>query len=151
LPGFVKVLIEIKGFGTHVRDMDRHKYCSELNRETFLHAMGYNVISFAYDDVEQRPDACISLLRMVLSRYQCVGTPSARAVLAEKEVLRLALGCARPLRPKDVAEHCRIDSKTAVLMLRKLCAKGWLLPTYRGKGMRVVAYELVQGAVEFLD
>ncbi|SDN59858.1 hypothetical protein SAMN04487897_103290 [Paenibacillus sp. yr247] len=26
-----------------------------LNRETFLHAMGYHVISFAYDDVNQRP------------------------------------------------------------------------------------------------
>jgi hypothetical protein len=50
-----------------------------------------------------------------------------------------------------VAEHCRVDPKTAVLMLRKLCAKGWLLPSYRGKGMRVVAYEPVHGAVEFLN
>lgn len=45
LPGFVKLLIEIKGFGSHVRNMDRQKYCNELNRETFLYAMGYHVIS----------------------------------------------------------------------------------------------------------
>ncbi|WP_438351203.1 hypothetical protein ACP8HI_11500 [Paenibacillus sp. FA6] len=32
----VKLVIEIKGFGPHVRDMDRKKYCNELNRETFL-------------------------------------------------------------------------------------------------------------------
>jgi very-short-patch-repair endonuclease len=43
----VKLVIEIKGFGPHVRDMDRQKYCIELNRETFLTAMGYQVISFA--------------------------------------------------------------------------------------------------------
>ncbi|WP_342671695.1 hypothetical protein [Paenibacillus glacialis] len=53
LPGYAKLIFEIKGFATHVRDMDRHKYCNELNRETFLYAMGYHVISFAYDDVEQ--------------------------------------------------------------------------------------------------
>lgn len=43
----VKLIIEIKGFGPHVRDMDRQKYCNELNRESFLTAMGYQVISFS--------------------------------------------------------------------------------------------------------
>ncbi|WP_353057106.1 MULTISPECIES: hypothetical protein [Paenibacillus] len=38
LPGYVKLIIEIKGYGPHVRDMDRQKYCNELNRETFLSA-----------------------------------------------------------------------------------------------------------------
>ena len=47
------LIIEIKGFAAHVRDMDRQKYCSELNRETFLHEIGYQVVSFAYDDVER--------------------------------------------------------------------------------------------------
>jgi hypothetical protein len=61
LPGFVKLLIEIKGYTSHVRDLDRQKFCNELNRETFLHAMGYQVISFAYDDVEQKAGAVYSL------------------------------------------------------------------------------------------
>ncbi|MFC5529853.1 DUF559 domain-containing protein [Cohnella yongneupensis] len=52
----VKLIIEIKGFGPHVRDMDRQKYCNELNRETFLTAMGFQVVSFAYDDVAHRPE-----------------------------------------------------------------------------------------------
>lgn len=75
LPGYVKLLIEIKGYSSHVRDMDRQKYCNELNRETFLYAMGYHVISFAYDDVEQRPELCMTLLRMVLGRYQPAEAP----------------------------------------------------------------------------
>lgn len=69
LPGYVKILIEVKGYKAHVLDMDRDKYCRELNRETFLYAIGFHVVSFAYDDVAQRPDLCITLLRMVKSRY----------------------------------------------------------------------------------
>ncbi|SDM82978.1 hypothetical protein SAMN04487897_101184 [Paenibacillus sp. yr247] len=84
LSGLAKILFEIKGFASHVRDMDRQKYCSELNRETFLHSFGYHVISFAFDDVEQRPDQCIALLRTVLSRYQPAQSPVTRARLAEK-------------------------------------------------------------------
>ncbi|WP_336245707.1 hypothetical protein [Paenibacillus apiarius] len=51
LPGHVKVIWEIKGYGSHVRDMDRKKYCEELNRDTFLQGLGFRVVSFAYDDV----------------------------------------------------------------------------------------------------
>ncbi|WP_245608658.1 hypothetical protein [Saccharibacillus sacchari] len=36
-----KIAIEIKGYGAHVQDMDRRKFCNELNRETFLTAMGF--------------------------------------------------------------------------------------------------------------
>jgi hypothetical protein len=151
LLGFVKLLIEIKGFATHVRDMDRLKYCNELNRETFLHAMGNQVISFAYDDVEQRPELCISLLRMVLSRYQPSKTPVSRALLAEKEIIRLANGLAQPIRPKDVEVHFAVDHKTAVLILQKLCAKGWLIPSLRGNEKRVVRYELARDVLDFLD
>jgi hypothetical protein len=151
LPGFVKLLIEIKGFAAHVREMDRHKYCNELNRETFLYAMGYHIISFAYDDIEQRPDLCITLLRMVLSRYQPSQTPVTRALLAEKEVIRLAIQLAKSIRPKDVELHFEIDHKTAVLLLQRLCTKGWLLPTIRGRGERVVRYELAHGVLDYLD
>jgi hypothetical protein len=151
LPGYVKLLFEIKGFAAHVRDMDRQKYCNELNRETFLHALGYHVISFAYDDIEQRPDLCISLLRMVLSRYQTGQAPVSRALLAEKEIIRLAIGLSQPIRPKDVERHLEIDHKTAVKMLQKLCTKGWLLPSFRGKGERVVRYELAHGVLDYYD
>lgn len=151
LPGFVKILFEIKGFAAHVRDMDRQKYCSELNREIFLYAMGYHVISFAYDDIEQRPDLCISLLRMVLSRYQPNQTPISRTLLAEKEIIRLAIRLAQPIRPKDVERHFVIDHKTAVLMLQKLCTRGWLMPSLRGRGERVVRYELARGVLDYID
>lgn len=151
LPGYAKLIFEIKGFATHVRDMDRHKYCNELNRETFLYAMGYHVISFAYDDIEQRPDLCITLLRMVLSRHQPSSSPISRDTLAEKEIILLTLHLAKSIRPKDVEKHLCIDHKTAVSLLKRLCAKGWLLPSIRGKGERIVRYELAQNSLHYLN
>ncbi|PYI56366.1 hypothetical protein [Paenibacillus flagellatus] len=151
LPGFVRLIVEIKGYASHIRDMDRHKFCGELNRETFLYAMGYHVISFAYDDVEQRPDLCVTLLRMATNRHLPARSPVSRASFAEKEIVRLAIRAARPIRPKDVELHFEIDPKTAVLMLQKLVAKGWLQPSLRGKGERVVRYELTPGVWDALD
>ncbi|WP_053373681.1 hypothetical protein [Paenibacillus sp. FJAT-27812] len=142
LPGRVKLIFEIKGYASHVRDMDRQKYCNELNREAFLHAMGYHVISFAYDDAERNPALCMSMLRMVIGRHQSSQSPITRVMLSEKEVIRLAIQQAEPIRPKDVEKHFEIDHKTAVNLLRKLCAKGWLLPSYRGNRERIVRYEL---------
>lgn len=151
LPGMVKLIFEIKGYTSHVRDMDRQKYCNELNRETFLFAMGYRVISFAYDDVEKQPALCITLLRMVMSRFQSGQSPVSRTLLAEKEIVRLAIQQAHPIRPKDVERHLEIDHKTAVILLQKLCAKGWLLPSCSGNRARVVRYELARDFLEYLD
>lgn len=151
LPGAVKLLIEIKGYAAHVRDMDRDKYCRELNRETFLHAMGYSVISFAYDDVERRPELCQTLLRMVLSRYKAGTPPVSRAVLAEKELIRLAARTVKPIKPKEVKSHFDIDHRTAILMLDKLCQKGWLSPVTGPGGKRIMGYSLIPHALDYLD
>ncbi|MFC4966671.1 hypothetical protein ACFPES_03750 [Paenibacillus sp. GCM10023248] len=150
LPGFVKLVIEIKGFGTHVRDMDRPNYCRELNRETFLHAVGFHVISFAYDDVEQRPELCITLLRMVLSKYISGAGPIPRILFTEKEIIRLAIHRAQSIRPKDVELHLEVDHKTAILLLKRMCAKGLLSPVYGENKVRIVRYELTREAIDYL-
>ncbi|EOS53438.1 hypothetical protein C812_03989 [Paenibacillus barengoltzii G22] len=57
---------------------------------------------------------------------------------------------ARPIRPVDVERHFELNHKTAVQMLHKVTAKGWMRPVYRGKGERIVKYELVRGVVNYL-
>jgi len=140
--GEFRMIIEIKGFGPHVRDMDRRRYCQELNRETFLQAMGYRVISFAYDDVADRPELCITLLRMIISRYHPVEGSNDLATRDELEVIRLAYLTARPLRPKDIELYLRLGHRTAVRLLQGLCAKGYLNPMRSGSGVRVTRYGL---------
>jgi hypothetical protein len=151
LPGPVKLLFEIKGYAAHVRDMDRLKYCNELNRESFLYGMGYQVISFAYDDVEQRPELCITLLRVVLSRYLIVDAPSGKLLLAEKEIMRLVIRNAGIVRPKDVADYFTLDPKTVRVMLKSLCEKGWLTPVTRGIGVKNVEYRLARDVLYYWD
>ncbi len=143
----VRLVIEIKGFGPHVRDMDRQAYCNELNRETFLTAMGFQVISFAYDDVAHHPELCIMLLRMVLSRYHPLASPAILKDVTEREIIRLACKLARPLRPVDLEAHLSVNHRTAVRNLQSLCAKGWLIPASGAAGKRVMRYELQQKAI----
>lgn len=147
---YLKLVIEIKGYGPHVRDMDRNKYCNELNRETFLSAMGFQVISFAYDDVASRPELCMTLLRMLLSRYQSESSPVSLESVAEREIIRLAYTLARPLRPIDVEIHLNINHRSAVRMLHSLCTKGVLSPVTGPEGKYVVKYELQPNAMNRL-
>lgn len=151
LPGPIKLLFEIKGYAAHVRDMDRLKYCNELNRETFLYGMGYQVISFAYDDVEQRPELCVTLLRLALSRYQIVDAPRGRLLIAEKEIMRLVVRQAGVIRPKEVADYFTLDPKTVRMMLKNLCEKGWLTPVKRGIGVKNVEYKLARDVLYYWD
>lgn len=146
--GGVKLVIEIKGFSSHVKDMDRKRYCIELNREVFLQALGYRVISFAYDDVANQPDLVITLLSMVLNRYQPGEKPNDRHDHILREVIGLAFYLAQPIRPKDVTDYLLVDHRTAVKLLQKLCHTRWLRPRVHGESRRIRSYELIRGAFE---
>ncbi|GAA0135044.1 hypothetical protein YSY43_18840 [Paenibacillus sp. YSY-4.3] len=150
-PAISRLLIEIKGFGEHVTNMDRQKYCNELNREAFLAGMGFQVISFAYDDVAHRPDVCIYLLRMVLSRFESANKQVERIFFADQEIIRYVIFLARPVRPIDIAKYFSINHRTAIVHLKRLCQKGWLKPVYRGTGQRILYYELTRQGFEGLD
>lgn len=146
----VKFVIEIKGFGPHVRDMDRQKYCNELNRETFLGAMGYQVVSFSYDDVVSRPDLCVTLFRMFIGRYQAEAAPIGLNGLVERETIRLACGLSRPIRPIDVADHLKVNHRVAVRTLRSLSEKGLFTPLSGSQGKHIVRYEMNPAALRLL-
>jgi very-short-patch-repair endonuclease len=146
----VRLIIEIKGFGPHVRDMDRQKYSRELNRETFLTAMGFQVISFSYDDVAYNPDLCITLLRMVLGRYQAEESEIAIESVTEREIIRLACRLARPIRPIDLVQYLLINRRTAIRKLQSLCAKGLLTAESGVSNQRIVRYSLHPQALKNL-
>jgi hypothetical protein len=149
-PGFLKILIEVKGFNSHIRDMDRKGFCEDTTRELFLQGISFRIYSFAYDDVASRPDLCISLLRLNLSQFQPSQAPVTRALLIEKEVIRLALSLTRYLRPIDVEKHFEVNHRTAVKWLKALVVKGWLRPIHHHPDSKVLQYELVRDKINFL-
>lgn len=144
LPGHWKMIVEIKGYSSHVRDMDRNRYCEELNRETFLQGLGFRVVSFAYDDVASRPELCMTLLRIVMSRYSA-DQPSAYPLdRTGREIILLACQLARPLRPKDVEAHLSVNNRTAIRYLKSLSAKSWFRPLTSEAGAKTMRYKLEQ-------
>ncbi|WP_307398639.1 hypothetical protein [Paenibacillus anaericanus] len=90
----------------------------------FLQCTGYRVISFAYDDVCNRPELCRTLLQMLFNRYLVLEQPTQRSTISENEVIRMALSQAQSLTPKRVASHFGINYRTAVRLLHSLCTKG---------------------------
>lgn len=151
LPGYLKLIIEIKGFAAHVQEMDRKKYSNELNRELFLQTLGYRVASFSYDDVERRPELCRNLLQTLINRYRAGDQPAERPKFAEMEVIRYAMGSVQPITTTEIARHFCIDNRTAIKILRSLCSKSWLKPIPSGLGQRIHYYELIRDRWEMID
>lgn len=147
---YIKLVIEIKGFGFHVQDMDRRKFCRELNRETFLTAVGFQVISFAYDDAAQKPELCITLLRMVLGRYTSNLEVDAKITAVDREIIRLAYTLSRAIRPIDVNSHLGLDHRTAVKALHSLCDKQLFEGISGTSGKRIVRYTVKSSAIGHL-
>ncbi|MBQ4900033.1 hypothetical protein KB559_14465 [Paenibacillus sp. Marseille-P2973] len=150
LPGHLKFLIEIKD-NAYERVANREDYADGLNRELFLQASGYRVISLAYDDVEQRPELCKYLLQMLLIRYQPGLHSTDRPLLAEMEMIRLALNSPLPICSQNVAEHFNTDHQAAVRMLQSLCQAGWLRPLCTKASEGIHYYELIRGEDELMD
>ncbi|MEK5029079.1 hypothetical protein [Paenibacillus sp. FSL M7-1046] len=132
--------IECDGFQSHVKDMDREKFSYSLNRDSFLTGMGWRMLHFSFDDVQQHPEVCRMLLQLVLAPYLARKTLAADILSEEKEVLRLAWRIAKPLRPKDVCDHFKINYRTARRLLQSLSDKGLLKPV--NPKQRVRFYEV---------
>ncbi|MFD1954992.1 hypothetical protein ACFSL6_12640 [Paenibacillus thailandensis] len=134
---------EIKGYGPHVQNTDRTRYSRELNRETYLQLLGFQVISIPYDDLAERPNLILSLLKPLLAPYlPFTGKP--RYDLMEREVLLLGLRRNKPLRPVDLVCSFGINRRTAVKLLQTLSNKGKFRPKAAGISGRIMSYELVR-------
>lgn len=132
--------IECDGYQSHIKDMDREKFSYALNRDAFLTGMGWRMLHFSFDDVQQRPEVCRMLLQLALAPYLARKNVTSDILSAEKDVLRLAWRLGQPIRPKDVTGTFRINFRTARRLLHSLSEKGLLKPIAGGRGVRY--YEL---------
>ncbi|KWX85304.1 hypothetical protein AMQ83_25565 [Paenibacillus riograndensis] len=128
--------IECDGFQSHIKAMDREKFSYALNRDTFLTAMGWKMLHFSFDDIQQRPEVCRMLLQLTLAPYLARKTAVKDILSKEKEVLRLAWQLGKPIRPKDVSGHFQMNFRTARRLLQSLSAKELLEPIAGGRGVR---------------
>ncbi|MDQ0903603.1 hypothetical protein QFZ80_007431 [Paenibacillus sp. V4I7] len=69
LTPFGRFGIECDGYQSHIKDMDREKFSYALNRDTFLTGMGWTMIHFSFDDIQNRPEVCRMLLQLVIGPH----------------------------------------------------------------------------------
>ncbi|MNB78254.1 hypothetical protein D3C75_249560 [compost metagenome] len=136
--------IECDGFQTHIKDMDREKFSYALNRDNFLTGMGWRMLHFSFDDIQQRPEVCRMLLQLALAPYLTRTASAADLLSAEKEVLRLAWRLGRPVRPKDVVNHFKVNFRTAQKLLISLSDKGLLKPVCSKERVRYYEVKSLQ-------
>jgi DNA-binding CsgD family transcriptional regulator len=137
--------IECDGFQSHIKEMDREKFSYALNRDTFLTGMGWRMIHFSFDDIQNRPEVCQMLLQLVISPHLIRPTSATSLTPVEKEVLRLAINLSRPIRPKDIINGFKVNFRTARNLLISLVEKG-VLHKKPADGAYARYYELSDGA-----
>ena len=116
--------------------------------------MGFQVISFAYDDVSQRPELCQTLLRMVLARFggemQHASLGSSNTHIGEVSVIRLAHTLGRPLRMIDLKKQFDLGYRASVKLMQLMCEKGKFEEVKGKTGKYVSGYRLKSEALKKL-
>lgn len=146
LRGGIKLAIEIDGFTTHAKNINRHQFSYQLHRQNVLTVDGWDILRFAYDDTADHPRRCQRTIQQYMgSRFATsLHTPGStpRITAIDREVVRLARSLPHPLSPKDVQQHLSISRTTAYHHIRRLVARGWLIPA--SGTMRIRTYELAE-------
>lgn len=145
--GGLKLAIEIDGYTTHAKNIDRRQFAYHLHRQNMLTLDGWDILRFSYDDVASNPRRCQQTIQQYMgSRFVSAVdhlTPhsqATRVTAMDREIVRLARSLPKPLSPGDVCQHLGVSRWTAYRHLRKLVARGWLVPTSATK--RIRTYQL---------
>ncbi|MFC4305455.1 DUF559 domain-containing protein [Cohnella boryungensis] len=125
-----KICIEIDGFGSHWRDIDRKQFSDQCTRQNHLVIDGWHVLRFTYDDVVERPRNCQQIIQQLLGKLGADFPLLHRAKLAltEQAIVNLALSLDGPLTPKIAASRLGIHRSTVLRHLRTLVSKQLLMP-----------------------
>lgn len=148
LRGTIKLAIEVDGFSTHAQNLDRAKFAYRLHRQNLLTVNHWDILRFSFDDIDSHPHRCQRTIqqyigsRFAANLYNSAETPRASAV--EREIVRLARSLPGPIAPKHIGEHLDLERTTVYSYLRKMVAKGWLVPASGTK--RIRTYALTESA-----
>lgn len=150
LRGGVKLAIEIDGYTTHAKNLDRRQFSYQLRRQNALTLDRWEILRFAHDDISAQPRRCQQTIQQYLgSRFavdlQATGDDP-RVTAVEREIVRLARSLPRPVTPADVAQHLGSSRQTVYKHLQRLVDRGWLKPA--SGTARIRSYSLAEAIRE---
>lgn len=125
----LRLCIEIDGFGSHRRDMDRRQFSDELNRQNHLIIDGWLILRFTYDDVKEKPRQCQQILQQLFGRVLGDSRSLAEPLsVLEKETVLLAARQNGIIQPGALFSHLGIGRTRGNKLLRELVEREWLFP-----------------------
>lgn len=137
-----RIAIEIDGISSHLRDISQEQFADHLRRQNHLIIDRWNLLRFAYQDVDEHPRGCLQTIQQLVGRLTAEPTPALHKVnVLDREILRFAYGVGRPITAGDVAKLCNLGAHAARQHLRHLTQEGWLEPDH-ASSRRVFSYRI---------
>lgn len=147
LRGGLKLAIEIDGYTTHAKNLNRRQVAYQLHRQNMLTLDGWDILRFAFDDIEAHPRRCQQTIQQYMgSRFAATpirGHHDGRwpqVTTVDREIIRLARSLPRPLLPADICRHLGVSRYTAYRHLKRLVTQGVLVPA--SGSTRIRTYQL---------
>jgi len=141
----IKLIIEIDGFTTHLRDISPGEFDDHLARQNELVLSGWLVLRFSLRQIERYAPVCVRQLKQAIghlwslsaSRYT---SGAARWHTRRQAIIQLAMHGEGTVRPVDIASSFGIGPRTAASWLKRAAAEGMLEPA--SGTARITAYKL---------
>ncbi|MDQ0111806.1 DNA-binding response regulator [Paenibacillus harenae] len=146
---YVRIAIEVDGYGPHVRNISRRQFSDQWVRQMHLTNDGWIVVRIAYDDIEQRPRLWQQLLQQMMGRLFGDSSLEAGLTAQERDVVRLMQQLDRPIQIRDISDALQCGYKSSRNRLRVLEERGWLQPAGRGT-QRIHSWRLTPTAKPFI-
>jgi hypothetical protein len=146
--GYLRICIEIDGYGPHCRDMTREQFIDERERQNDLMNDGWKVYRFAFDLVDQNPRRCQKTIHQIMGRWFGELESDLRLSSMEQDVVRLALGAPHPFTRSDVSDRLGVGVRYGRSLIASLVSKQVLIPA-SGK-TRIRKYMLNPGKKDSL-
>ncbi|WP_127580266.1 DUF559 domain-containing protein [Paenibacillus koleovorans] len=138
--GSVSLAIEVDGYTTHVKELDRQSFEDHLRRQNDLVNDGWCILRFSYDEVKDRPRSCQQQVQHFMGRWTGAGRAGAGAELGlmEREVVRLSSRRGVAFACDDVQKWLGVHRHTAAKTIQSLEEREWIhLEARHSRGKRL--------------
>jgi hypothetical protein len=142
LTEYLRLAIEIDGYGPHLQKMSRSQFSDQWLRQNHLVIDGWKILRFSYDDVKERPRMCEQLIQQFMGRWHSGQIRNiGRLSSEERDVLRFGMRIHRSFTPKEICLLLDIEKQKARKLLHGLLENGLLVSGGIGNE-RIYCYQL---------
>jgi hypothetical protein len=136
-----RIDIEIDGYHSHAKNIDRWKFADNLLRQNYLMLDGWKVIRFAKDHVENQPRLCQQMIQQMVGRWFGEQQQKSNLTSDERDIIRIAAQLGRAITAKDIRKQRPFGENYTRKLLHGLLKSGLLASV--GEKERIHSYTIV--------